>query len=312
MENLIILFIALILDLALGEPPKSIHLTVWMGKVIDFFSKFGLALRRPSWQFIYGVLLTIFLIAIFGGASYALLSYLSGFNSVLYFIFAVLILKSTFCLRESWKLSLMVRDYLNTGSQDLSEAPEEIQYLLTTVEHNEGDEREPPIVSSTVRSLAENASDFLVAPIVFYLILGVPGAVAYRVANILDGMIGHHGEYEHLGKFAARLDDVINFIPARLTALLLVLAAVFTRQDAGKAWRVALNDHTETESLNAGWPMAAAAGALGVQLERVGHYALGRSEKPLTAETITQAVRLYQVMALLLSITCLSIVFVVT
>ncbi|MES0278522.1 MAG: cobalamin biosynthesis protein, partial [Dehalococcoidales bacterium] len=111
-------------------------------------------------------------------------------------------------------------------------------------------------------------------------------------------MIGYHGRYEYLGKFPSRLDDVLNYIPARLTALLIVLAAAISRGSAGKAWRVATKDHGRTESPNAGWPMAAAAGALDVQMEKVGHYKLGAKNKPMTLDTIDASVRLSGVAAI--------------
>jgi adenosylcobinamide-phosphate synthase len=257
------------------------------------------------------MLFTVSLISVFGGASFFLLNYLSGLNSVVYIIVAMFILKTTFCLKESWQLSSLVADYLKSKVDDPSKAAGPIRYLLATVERNESDAMEPPIASATIRSLFENTSDFLVAPIFYFLLFGVPGALAYRVANILDGMIGHRGEYEYLGKFAAYLDRVINFIPARLTALLMVLAAALSRSNASKAWKVAINDHNKTESINAGWPMAAAAGALEVELERSGHYSLGQPDKPLTAATIKQAVGLFQITALLLVAVSLAILVVV-
>ncbi|MFC1864895.1 CobD/CbiB family cobalamin biosynthesis protein, partial [Chloroflexota bacterium] len=119
-----------------------------------------------------------------------------------------------------------------------------------------------------------------VAPLFYFLLFGVPGAIAYRVVNTLDAMVGYHGEYEYLGKFASRLDDVLNFIPARLTALLLVLASFLSGRGARASWQVTLREHSKTESPNAGWVMAAVAGALSVQLERVGHYRLGEADTP--------------------------------
>jgi adenosylcobinamide-phosphate synthase len=108
-----------------------------------------------------------------------------------------------------------------------------------------------------------------VAPLFYFLILGIPGAVAYRVINTLDAMIGRHDQYEYLGKFAARLDDVVNILPARLTALFIVLAAFILRINTRAAWHIMLRDHAKTASPNAGWPMSAAAGALGVQLTKL-------------------------------------------
>src|SRR5690606_13833152 len=101
---------------------------------------------------------------------------------------------------------------------------------------------------------------------------GLVGAAIYRATNTLDAMVGYRGQYEYLGKTAARLDDVLNWIPARLTTALLVLASGF---GAVRAWRTGWRDHRLTESPNAGWPMATVAGALRVRLGKRGAYVLG-------------------------------------
>jgi len=103
----------------------------------------------------------------------------------------------------------------------------------------------------------------------------VPGAVAYRVINTFDSRIGYRGQYEYTGKFAARLDDILNYVPARLAGLLMVTSAIISRRNGRKAWRTMLSDHGKTASPNAGWTMSAAAGALDVRLEKPGHYRLG-------------------------------------
>ncbi|MHB8620796.1 MAG: CobD/CbiB family cobalamin biosynthesis protein, partial [Chloroflexota bacterium] len=128
---------------------------------------------------------------------------------------------------------------------------------------------------ATIESVAENSADSIVAPLFWYLLLGAPGALAYRFANTADAMVGYRGQYEHLGKASARLDDALSYIPARLTALLLVGGCRLLGLPAGRAWSVARRDHAATASPNAGWPMAAAAGALAVPLEKAGHYVLG-------------------------------------
>jgi adenosylcobinamide-phosphate synthase len=105
-------------------------------------------------------------------------------------------------------------------------------------------------------------------------------------------MIGYRGRWEYSGKFAARLDDVANLIPARLSALLILIATVFCRRDAGGAWRILARDHAKTESPNAGWPMSAMAGALGVRLEKAGHYRLGDGLRKPEPPAIDRAVKL--------------------
>jgi adenosylcobinamide-phosphate synthase len=120
-------------------------------------------------------------------------------------------------------------------------------------------------------------------------------------------VIGYHGKYEYLGKFASRLDDVLNFIPARLTALLLVSAAFLARRDSVSSWQVARSQHAKTESPNAGWPMAAMAGALNIQLEKVGHYRLGGSNTPDAPETIDVSLGLVQIAMLIWTLICLTV-----
>jgi adenosylcobinamide-phosphate synthase len=124
----------------------------------------------------------------------------------------------------------------------------------------------------------------------YFALFGVPGAVAYRLINTFDSMIGYHGQYEYLGKFAARLDDAANWLVARGAAVLIVAGARLAGLNWRSAWRIMQRHHRRTESPNAGWPMSAMAGALGVSLEKVYHYRLGESRTPVTPATIGQSV----------------------
>ena len=149
--------------------------------------------------------------------------------------------------------------------------------------------------SSAIESVAEGLCDSVVAPLFYFLIFGLPGAFAYRAINTLDSMIGYRGKYEYLGKFAARLDDVLNYIPARLAFLFIVIAASLKKMGR-EAWQVARRDHTQTSSPNAGWPMAAMAGALHVRLEKPGHYVLGDGKEP-KPDDIDRAVNMFTIAA---------------
>ena len=153
------------------------------------------------------------------------------------------------------------------------------------------------IAAAAVESLAENLGDSVVAPLCAYAIGGLPGAVAYRAVNTLDAMIGYRGRYEWLGKAAARLDDALNVVPSRLAAVLVIGAAAAVGEDARGAWRVARRDARLTPSPNAGWPMAAMAGALGVELEKVGQYRLGAGGVAADAAAIGRADRVVAVAA---------------
>jgi len=139
----------------------------------------------------------------------------------------------------------------------------------------------PHVASAAIESVAENLTDSVFAPLLFYAVLGLPGAAAYRAINTADAMLGYReGALEHFGKTAARLDDLWNLVPARLTALSLVLAAGLGGGDARGAWASMWRQHALTASPNAGWTMAAMAGALGVRLEKPGHYVLGHGPRP--------------------------------
>jgi adenosylcobinamide-phosphate synthase len=150
----------------------------------------------------------------------------------------------------------------------------------------------PRIAAATIESVAENSSDGVVAPLFAYALLGLPGAFAYRWLNTIDSLWGYRDPArEWLGKAGARADDIANWLPARLTALLLVVASFWCGQP-GQAWRIWQRDARHTASPNAGHPMSAMAGALGVELEKMGHYQLGAGLPLPRAADILRAVTL--------------------
>jgi adenosylcobinamide-phosphate synthase len=298
-ENVVILLLALAIDLTIGEYPRPLHPVVGMGK----FASLGLRIapRRGRWaQLIYGGGVVILTIALFTLPAYFLLSYLRELNMVAYVVVAALLLKATFSVKELGRAALRVKHLLEGGN--LSRARVEMKALVS---RDVSQLDEPHLVSATVESVAENTSDSFIAPLFYFLLFGVPGAIVYRVVNTLDAMIGYHGKYEYLGKFAARLDDGLNFIPARLSGLLIVAAAYLCRKDGRNSWQVMLADHGNTRSFNAGWPMSAAAGALRTRLEKVGHYSLGKANSPLSSQLILRGIRLMEVSALLWVVLCL-------
>jgi adenosylcobinamide-phosphate synthase len=289
MDIILILALAFALDLALGDPPNVIHPVAWMGKVISFLERGGHE-HRPAIGFLYGMGMTLFTVALFVTPAYFILYYLKSLSLVAYIIVAAMLLKCTFAIKGLQQAALKVKKLLEDDKMD--EARLEMGALVS---RNTKDLSEPLLVSATVESVAEGTCDSLVAPLFYSLLFGVAGAIGYRVVNTMDSMIGYHGKYEYLGKFASRLDDVLNFIPARLTALLLVLAALVMKRNGPNSWQTALREHARTESPNAGWPMAAMAGALNVQLEKVGRYKLGKENAVLIPETINISVKLFSI-----------------
>jgi len=161
----------------------------------------------------------------------------------------------------------------------------------------------PGVARAAIESLAENFSDGVVAPAFWYAVLGLPGLFAYKMANTLDSMIGHKSErYRAFGWAAARLDDVLNLVPAPISGLLLAGAAFFDGEtSSGAAARIMLRDGRKHHSPNAGWPEAAMAGALGLALAGPRHYPDGVVEDPFLGDgtpiasvtDINRALRLY-------------------
>ena len=253
--------------------------------------------RRPLAQLLYGLGIVLVTIGIFIAPAYFILLYLKSLSFVAYVIVGAVLLKVSFSVKELRRAALSVKRLLREDK--LAEAHFELRSLVS---RDTAELDKSQMVSATVESVAENSCDSFVAPLFYFLLFGVPGAIGYRVVNTLDAMIGYHGEWEHLGKFAARLDDVVNFIPARITALIIVLAAWLCRKNVSGAWQIMLRDHKKTQSPNAGWTMSAIAGALGVQLEKVSHYRLGDNHYPLSPNTIDASLQMITVVALIWSL----------
>ena len=299
MEFMLMLLLALTLDLLFGDPPNAFHPVAWMGKVIGLLEKPGLKFR-PVWQFLYGVDLTIFAVVLFAIPAWLLLEYLEDYNSVTFVIVGGILLKSTFSYTTLRKVALKIKCLLDKDKLD--EARFELRALVSRDTSKLG---KPKLVSATVESVAESSGDSFVSPLFFYLIFGVPGAIAFRVVSTLDSMIGYRGRYEYLGKFASRLDDVLNYIPARLTALMITIAAFSNRKKAIRTWSTAVRDNKKTDSPNAGWPMAAAAGALGIELEKEGQYKLGQPVEELKTSKIEESIDLVRTALICWVIICL-------
>ena len=288
-----IFLLAALLDLAGRELPGRVHPTVWMGRTIAGLER--LAPRRGAGrQLAYGGLLVLLIPA--GWAAAALLAvwglrWLDGLHPwaypLVYVIGGTVLLKSTFALGMLRRAAANIGALLAAG--DLAGMRAGMRSLVS---------RDPTAmtaaeaIAATVESVAENSSDSFIGPWLAFAVFGLPGAFAYRAINTLDSMIGYRGEYEYLGKAAARLDDLANLIPARLTALLLLGgSAILPGQSCGRAWRTLVRDRSRTASPNAGWPMSVMAGALGVQLVKAGHYALGTAARPLEIRDIARAIQ---------------------
>jgi adenosylcobinamide-phosphate synthase len=284
--SLAVLCAALALDLLLGEPPNRAHPVAWMGRAMA-----ALTPRPRRWpprvELIAGALIALLPPAGFAFVAALAITALAHAPPLVELVASALLLKSTFALRALAGAALRVRGDLLRG--DLERARTDLSSLCS---RDAAQLDAPQVIAATVESVAENASDSFVAPLLYYAALGLPGAVFYRAVNTLDAMIGYRGRHEYLGKAAARLDDLLNLLPARLTAALLLVAGRLSRADAARGLHILRRDRGNTRSPNAGWPMAAMAGLLGVQLDKPGHYRLGDPARNIDTGSIGDALQI--------------------
>ncbi len=269
---------ALALDLTLGEPPTPLHPVVGMGRYLRW-ARARWRGTTPGAQLLEGGAAWVL-----GAAGSALVGALAARAP---WWGQALALKPLLSARALFAAVRAVEAPLLRG--DLPEARRLLAWHL--VSRPTHDLSAPEVAAAAIESLFENLSDSVVAPLLAHQLGGLPLAALYRFANTADATWGYRTpELEWRGKVAARADDLLNLLPARLTALL-VVAAAHAGFDGRGAWRTLRRDARRTASPNAGWPMAAAAGALGVRLTKRGHYTLGAGREA-RAQDLARARRL--------------------
>ena len=277
---------AVVLDIALGEPPSAVHPVVYMGKIIRLLERLGPKGGRIT-QFIYGLGMALILPTAFAAAGYFLAITLREFNPILYIVVVGAILKTCFAVRSLGRSAAAVQSTLQQG--DIDGARRSLAALVS----RDTSSLTPSLASSAaVESVAENTTDSFVAPWLFFVVFGLPGALAYRVINTLDSMVGYRGKYEYLGKASARLDDILNFIPAWLSALAIAAASPLRGHSGRRALQIMAREGLSTQSPNAGLTMAAMSGALGVTLEKIGCYRLGSGLRPPESSDISESINI--------------------
>ena len=283
------IFAALLFDLLLGDPPNRFHPTAWMGSLIAFLSR-KRPQNSPMAELLAGGLLMLIGLTLVGGAGLLLNWLFTRLPLPLNWLATALVLKTTFSLRGLDHAAHEVQTALDAGN--IPEARRLLAWHL--VSRDTSQLTVSQVAAAGIESVAENASDSLIAPLFFYLVGGLPLALAYRFANTADAMLGYHDpEREWFGKIPARFDDLLNLIPARLTGLLLTAAAALSGNSARLAWKIMWRDAHLTASPNAGVPMSAMAGALGIELEKVGHYRLGMELNQPAIADLARARRIY-------------------
>ena len=305
-----IVLAALLIDAVTGDPPwlyrRVPHPVVVLGKFAELVERM-LYVSSPRWLCVLGGAVTA---AVVTGASV----------SVAWAVDQILVERLT----HGWVLEAVVASSLLAfrGLHDHARAvarglERSLAAGREAVSHLVG--RDPAVLDEAgvargaVESIAENFSDGVVAPLFWYAVAGLPGLFAYKAVNTLDSMIGHRTErYRHFGTAAARLDDLVNWVPARLAGLYFVAAAwLLPGADGSRAWRVMLRDAGRHRSPNAGWQEAAAAGALDFALagprryphETVDDAWMGDGRDRLGADDIRRCLHLYITAGTLVALT---------
>ncbi|MGO9388533.1 MAG: cobalamin biosynthesis protein [Methanobacterium sp.] len=289
MYILFIIILSLLLDIFFGEPPSFLHPVVYMGKIINFLKPHLIKNENK----ISGFYLTFILLSLFLIPTYFIIQF-TQFNFLIYILISALILFTTFAIKEL--LSTVERVKKDIKS-DINQARKSVSYLVSReTSHLTREE----LISATIETLTENITDSVISPLFYTLFLGVLGGVAYRVINTLDAMVGYKNkEYINIGWFPARLDDILNFLPARLTGILIIFSALLMGLNWRRSYYTMMKDAKKTPSPNSGYPMAAAAGALGIRLEKKSYYTLGESINSLNECVIDQALLLSEVTIIL-------------
>jgi len=287
-DSMLILLLALILDLLFGELPEKIHPTVWMGKTIEFL-KPRFKGSNPKIEKIKGIMLGLTVIIVFALTVYITLILLRKYLMlIVYIIFASVLLKTTLSINCMDKLSRPIGKAIKEGKIENAK-----NMLRRIVRRDPTKFNNQKIISATVECVAESTVDGITSPLFYYSILGVPLAIAYRAINTLDSMVGYKDkEHVNIGWFSARMDSLANYIPARITSILMVVSAWLLHEDWRRSWEILKRDKNKTESPNAGWTMSAMAGAFDAQLEKPGFYILGDSINPLNPDHIPRAIRI--------------------
>ena len=298
-DSLLIFVLAFLIDIVFGEIPDHAHPTVWMGSIVAYV-KPKMKNANPKVERYNGVFLCVGLIALFGGSVFFLLWILRlipVWGWLLCIVVGAILLKTTFALKCMRHYTSPIEKALRNN--DISKAREWLHFIVRR-DPNKLDERH--IVSAAVESIAESTTDGVTSPFFFFALFGVPGAFAFRVINTLDSMVGYKDPVNvNIGWFSAKLDTITNYIPSRLTAILMVVAAGFLRTDWKNSWKILKRDKSKTDSSNAGWTISAMAGALNTQLEKRGYYALGDGEI-IRAQDITKAWKIMCVTVILFGI----------
>ena len=298
-ESISIIGFAILIDLIFGDPKNRYHPTAWIGTLIAKFTPLAKH-QNPIFEKIGGVLLIIIissivillLLSLDFGISLIFTDYISLVVSVLV---GIMLLKSTIAIRGMEKHAINVLESLENNNLNMAR-----NHLSMIVKRNTTNLDKNHILSGVLESISENTVDGITGPMFYYAFFGLPGAFFYRIVNTADSMIGYKNNlFKNLGWFTATCDTILNYIPSRLTGLMMIISAAILHNNWRHSYKIMMRDGKKTESPNAGYPMAALAGALETKFEKINHYKLGDGEIILTKQHVISAINIMKLTSVL-------------
>ena len=299
LESIVVIGFAILLDLLFGDPKNRFHPTAWIGILIGTITtrmkNKNSNLEKLGGIFIVLIPVCISIVVLLGlDFSIDLIS-VESLSILISIISGVVLFKMTIAIKGMERHALAVLDSIQKN--DLTQARTNLSMI---VKRNTKNLDKNHILSGTLESLSENIVDGITGPMFYFAIFGLPGAFVYRIVNTVDSMVGYKTQmFKNLGWFGANCDNVLNYIPSRLTGLTIVLGSMLLGHDWKNCYEIFKRDGKKTDSPNAGYPMAAFAGALGTKFEKLEHYSLGTGEYEITSKKVKDAISLMKVTSLL-------------
>ena len=277
------IWIAYVLDLIFGDPQNIIHPVQIIGKMINIGEKSLLGKKYKSdrkYKFFAGMILNITIISLTYGITY--LIHRTSENSIIFTVAEIYLMYTVFSINSLAREGNRVYNILKEGN--IERARKDLSYLVSR-DTETMDEK--MIIRSTMETISENTVDGIVAPMLYMFLGGLPLSMTYKAINTFDSMVGYKNEkYMDFGKFSAKLDDVANFIPARITGILIVIASVILVYDYKNSLKIFIRDRKNHSSPNSGHAEAGVAGALGVQFGGKVSYFGKEVDKPVIGDKI--------------------------
>lgn len=292
--GMLIAFGALALDLAFGEPSNRFHPVFWIGSFIGFLDRriTDRGSGGKAWGFLLALVTMLVFILLFTFILGAVRLFIS---TLLWAVLCAILLKMMFAVRSLSVHVKPIKKSLEAG--DIDEARSSTRMVVS---RDVSELDAPHLISCASETVAENLVDSVISPMFFMAFGGVPAAVGLRTVNTLDAMVGYEDERNrNVGWFSARLDDILHYIPARLSIPFILLALRMRGNDWRSGWKAAIRDHDKTKSPNKGWPMSTIAGGLSFKMEKKGNYILGEGSLPEDPELIMETYRVVRLAALI-------------